>query len=137
MIVIWSSYIPILPLLQGRGVLLIYSPLPLAAAIAVAACCCHSCSVSGISSSNYYYSQRVHVGIWYILRTQRCTHIPTLRSKYIPCSYIHGPFGIAPPETTSTTASGTHLKISSLSVRICAYQDHPTSTLSLTLNPKP
>ena len=38
-------------------------------------------------------TQRVHVGIWYILRAQRGSHIPTLRPKYIPYSYI-GPFGV-------------------------------------------
>ena len=32
--------------------------------------------------------QRVHVGIWYILRAQRGSHIPTLRPKYIPYSYM-------------------------------------------------
>ena len=33
-------------------------------------------------------SQRVHVGIWYILRAQRGSHIPTLRPKYTPYSYM-------------------------------------------------
>ena len=33
-------------------------------------------------------TQRVHVGIWYILRAQRGSHIPTLRRKYIPYSYM-------------------------------------------------
>ena len=33
-------------------------------------------------------SQRVHVGIWYILRAQRGCHIPTLRPKYTPYSYM-------------------------------------------------
>ena len=33
-------------------------------------------------------TQRVHVGIWYILRAQRGSHIPTLRPKYIPYSYM-------------------------------------------------
>ena len=32
--------------------------------------------------------QRVHVGIWYILRAQRGSHIPTLRPKYIPYAYM-------------------------------------------------
>ena len=32
--------------------------------------------------------QRVHVGIWYILRAQRGSHIPTLRPKYILYTYI-------------------------------------------------
>ena len=34
------------------------------------------------------HSQRVHVGIWYILSTQRGSHIPTLRPKYIPYTYM-------------------------------------------------
>ena len=38
-------------------------------------------------------SQRVHVGIWYILRAQRGSHIPTLRPKYIPYTYMD-PLGI-------------------------------------------
>ena len=38
-------------------------------------------------------SQRVHVGIWYILRAQRGSHIPTLRPKYIPYSYMD-PLGL-------------------------------------------
>ena len=38
-------------------------------------------------------SQRVHVGIWYILRAQRGSHIPTLRAKYTPYSYMD-PLGI-------------------------------------------
>ena len=33
-------------------------------------------------------TQRVHVGIWYILRAQRGSQIPTLRPKYIPYSYM-------------------------------------------------
>ena len=51
-------------------------------------------------------SQRVHVGIWYILRAQRGSHIPTLRAKYIPYSYMD-PLGIgtnksgAPPQFLS------------------------------------
>ena len=32
--------------------------------------------------------QRVHVGIWYILRAQRGSHIPTLRPKYTLYSYM-------------------------------------------------
>ena len=36
--------------------------------------------------------QRVHVGIWYILRAQIGSHIPTLRPKYIPYTYMD-PFG--------------------------------------------
>ena len=33
-------------------------------------------------------SQRVHAGIWYILRAQRGSHIPTLRPKGIPYTYM-------------------------------------------------
>ena len=33
-------------------------------------------------------TQRVHVGTWYILRAQRGSHIPTLRPKYTPYSYM-------------------------------------------------
>ena len=33
-------------------------------------------------------SQRVPVAIWYILRAQGGSHIPTLRAKYIPYSYM-------------------------------------------------
>ena len=33
-------------------------------------------------------TQRVHVGIWYILRAQRGSHIPTLRPKYVLYSYM-------------------------------------------------
>ena len=32
--------------------------------------------------------QRVHVGIWYILRAQKGSHIPTLRPKYVLYSYM-------------------------------------------------
>ena len=32
------------------------------------------------------YSQRVHVGIWYILRAKRGSYIPTLRP--VLCSYM-------------------------------------------------
>ena len=39
-------------------------------------------------------SQRVHVGIWYILRAQRGSHIPTLRAKYAPYSYMD-PLGLS------------------------------------------
>ena len=35
-----------------------------------------------------FLTQRVHVGIWYILRAHRGSHIPTLRAKYIPYSYM-------------------------------------------------
>ena len=33
-------------------------------------------------------SQRVHVGIWYILKAQRGSQITTLRPKYLPYSYM-------------------------------------------------
>ena len=33
-------------------------------------------------------TQRVHVGIWYILKAQRGSHIPTLGPKYLPYSYM-------------------------------------------------
>ena len=39
-------------------------------------------------------AQRVHVGIWYILRAKRGSHIPTLRPKYIPYTYMD-PLGMA------------------------------------------
>ena len=38
-------------------------------------------------------SQRVHVGIWYILRAQRGSHIPTLGPRYILYSYMD-PLGL-------------------------------------------
>ena len=38
-------------------------------------------------------SQRVHVGVWYILRAQRGSHIPTLRPRYIPYTYMD-PLGL-------------------------------------------
>ena len=34
------------------------------------------------------FAQRVHVGIWYILRAQRGSHIPTLKPKHTPYSYM-------------------------------------------------
>ena len=45
-------------------------------------------------------TQRVHVGIWYILRAKRGSHIPTLRPKYLPYSYMD-PLGhlLAPCES--------------------------------------
>ena len=39
------------------------------------------------------FSQRVHVAIWYIHRAQRGSHIPTLRPKYIPYTYMD-PLGL-------------------------------------------
>ena len=47
-----------------------------------------------------HISQRVHVGIWYILRAQRGSHIPTLRPKYTPYSYMD-PLGLSPHEFCS------------------------------------
>ena len=49
--------------------------------------------------------QRVHVAIWYILRAQRGSHIPTLRAKYIPYSYMDplGPLN-PKPKMSSTMA---------------------------------
>ena len=38
-------------------------------------------------------SQMVHVGIWYILKAQRGSHIPTLRPKYLPYSHMD-PLGL-------------------------------------------
>ena len=38
-------------------------------------------------------SQKIHVGIWYILKAQRGSHIPTLRPKYTPYSYMD-PLGL-------------------------------------------
>ena len=38
-------------------------------------------------------SKAVPVGIWYILRAQRGSHIPTLKPKYIPYNYMD-PFGL-------------------------------------------
>ena len=45
-----------------------------------------------------FLSQRVHVGIWHILRPQGGSHIPTLRPKYIPCTYVD-PLGLTCFET--------------------------------------
>ena len=40
-----------------------------------------------------HISQRVHVGIWYIFKAQRGSHIPTLRPKYLPYTYMD-PLGL-------------------------------------------
>ena len=40
------------------------------------------------TKSEMHRTQRVHVGIWYILRAQRGSYIPTLRPKYIPYTYV-------------------------------------------------
>ena len=53
--------------------------------------------MSGLLPSILYPSQRVHVGIWYILRAQRGSHITTLRPKYIPYSYMD-PLGLRAPK---------------------------------------
>ena len=42
----------------------------------------------GSASISKKKPQRVHVGIWYIHRAQRGSHIPTLRPKCIPYSYM-------------------------------------------------
>ena len=42
----------------------------------------------GPKHAQVYDTQRVHVGIWYILRAQRGSHMPTPRPKYIPYSYM-------------------------------------------------
>ena len=45
---------------------------------------------------NYHYrnkSQGVHVGIWYILKAQSGSHMPTLRPKPMPYSYMD-PLGV-------------------------------------------
>ena len=39
-------------------------------------------------ASATFLAQRVHVGIWYILRPQRGSHVATLRTKYIPYTYM-------------------------------------------------
>ena len=41
----------------------------------------------------FHVPKGTHVGIWYILRIQRGSHIPTLRPKYFPHSYME-PLGI-------------------------------------------
>ena len=47
------------------------------------------CLHSGLSPGHRIrFTQRVHVGIWYILRAQRGSHIPTLRAEYIPYNYM-------------------------------------------------
>ena len=45
-----------------------------------------------------FLSQRVHVGIWYILMAQskRGSQLPTLRPKYIPYTYMD-PLGMQFP----------------------------------------
>ena len=49
--------------------------------------------MQALSGHNPLLTQRVHVGIWYILRAQRGSHIPTLRAKCIPYSYMD-PLGL-------------------------------------------
>ena len=57
------------------------------------------CSKSDVGGALRCFSQRVHVGIWYILRAQRGPHIPTLKPKYVPYSYMD-PLGLLPELTT-------------------------------------
>ena len=45
-------------------------------------------ATAGPSDVNFCLPQRVHVGIWYILRAQKGSHTPTLRPKYTPYSYM-------------------------------------------------
>ena len=47
-----------------------------------------SAAVARLHSKLDGMTQRVHVGIWYVLRAQRGIHIPTLRPKYIPYTYM-------------------------------------------------
>ena len=62
------------------------------------------------TKSEMHRTQRVHVGIWYILRAQRGSHIPTLRPKYIPYTYMD-PLGGGCKETGSWVPAvpGSHL----------------------------
>ena len=41
-----------------------------------------------MGKQGFLVSQKVHVGTWCILRAQRGSHIPTLRPKYTPHSYM-------------------------------------------------
>ena len=45
-------------------------------------------AIPGLDRSKQNKTQRVHVGVWYMLRAQRGSHIPTLRAKSIPYSYM-------------------------------------------------
>ena len=55
-------------------------------------------------------TQRVHVGgIWYILRAQRGSHIPTLGPKYTPYSYMD-PLGNLKPINPEPRLFGTSHK---------------------------
>ena len=45
-------------------------------------------SFTGSGVPVQFKAQRAHVGIWYILGVQGGFHIPTLRPKYIPYSYM-------------------------------------------------
>ena len=49
--------------------------------------------VSSRISRGFGFRQRVHVGMWYILRARKGSHKPTLRPKYISYCYMH-PLGI-------------------------------------------
>ena len=55
--------------------------------------------------------QRVPVGIWYILRAQRGSHIPTLKPKYIPYNYMD-PLGTQDP----TLMEGVEFEVVGLSL---------------------
>ena len=46
------------------------------------------CFVEGGSLNFPKPTQKVHVGIWHILKAQTSSHIPTLRPKYLPYSYM-------------------------------------------------
>ena len=48
---------------------------------------------------SYTITQRVHVGLWYIFKAQRGSHVPTLRPKYLPYSYMD-PLGKISPSLT-------------------------------------
>ena len=52
-----------------------------------------------------FNTQRVHVGKWYILRAQRGSHIPTLRPKYIPYTYMD-PLGYRSIRATDRGSEG-------------------------------
>ena len=41
-----------------------------------------------LSPLGMWVSQRLHVAIWYILRAQNGSHMPTLGPKYTPYSYM-------------------------------------------------
>ena len=66
-------------------------PLPLSKLLVCLLLAIPYAPVASTSLLLYYHpciTQGVHVGIWYILRAQRGSHIPTLRPKYIPYTYM-------------------------------------------------